>query len=222
MHAKSCYPPGQQGPSSVESAGIAMTSVTHDVTRLLGDLRNGNEEAVAKLVPLLYRELRRMAGAYLNSERRNHTLQPTALVHEAYLRLVDQKDVQWQNRQHFFGVSAQVMRRILVDHARSHEAVKRGGAVPRVSLDEAIVISKARSAELLALDEALTRLAALDPRQARIIELRFFGGLTVEETAQVLGISPATVKRDWNMAKAWLNREVRKEKRSEGGEVGPD
>ena len=199
-----------------------MTSGTNDVTRLLSELRNGNEDAVAKLVPLLYRELRRMAGAYLSNERRNHTLQPTALVHEAYLRLVDQKDVQWQNRQHFFGVAAQVMRRVLVDHARGHEAVKRGGSVPKVSLEEAIVISKERSAELLALDEALTRLATLDQQQARIIELRFFGGLTVEETAEVLGISPATVKRDWNMAKAWLNREVRKERSSESGEVGPD
>lgn len=198
-----------------------MTSVTNDVTRLLGELRNGNEDAVAKLVPLLYRELRRLAGAYLSSERRNHTLQPTALVHEAYLRLVDQRDVQWQNRQHFFGIAAQVMRRVLLDHARGHEAVKRGGAVPKVSLEEAIVISKERSAELLALDEALTRLAALDQQQARIIELRFFGGLTVEETAQLLGISPATVKRDWNMAKAWLNREVRKERGSESREVGP-
>ena len=192
-----------------------MTSVADDVTHLLSELRNGSEDAVAKLVPLLYRELRRMAAAYLSSERRNHTLQPTALVHEAYLRLVDQKNVQWQNRQHFFGVAAQVMRRILVDHARGHDAVKRGGVVPKVSLEEAIVISQERSAELLALDEALTRLATLDQQQARIIELRFFGGLTVEETAQVLGISPATVKRDWNMAKAWLNREVRTESGSE-------
>jgi RNA polymerase sigma factor (TIGR02999 family) len=188
-----------------------MESVTNDVTRLLGELGSGNEDAVAKLVPLLYRELRRMAGAYLSSERRDHTLQPTALVHEAYLRLVDQRNVQWQNRQHFFGVAAQVMRRILVDHARSHAAVKRGGAVPKVSLEEVAVVSEERGAELLALDEALTRLAALDPQQARIIELRFFGGLTVEEAAEVLSISPATLKRDWNMAKAWLTREVRKE-----------
>lgn len=199
-----------------------MTSAANDATRLLGELRNGSEDAVAKLVPLLYRELRRMAAAYLSGERRNHTLQPTALVHEAYLRLVHQENVQWQNRQHFFGVAAQVMRRILVDHARGHQAVKRGGAVPKVSLEKAIVISKERNAELLALDEALTRLATVDHQQARIIELRFFGGLTVEETAQALGISPATVKRDWNMAKAWLNREVRKENRSEGREVGPD
>jgi RNA polymerase sigma factor (TIGR02999 family) len=199
-----------------------MGSVANNVTRLLGQLRNGNEDAVAQLVPLLYGELRRMAGAYLRIERRNHTLQPTALVHEAYLRLVGQRDVQWQNRQHFFGIAAQVMRRILVDHARGHEAVKRGGAVPKVSLEEAILSSRERSPELLALDEALTRLATLDPQQARIIELRFFGGLTVEETAEVLSISPATVKRDWNMAKAWLTREVRKEKSGEGREVEPD
>ena len=199
-----------------------MGSVANDVTRLLGELRSGNEDAVAKLVPLLYRELRRMAGAYLSSERRDHTLQPTALVHEAYLRLVDQRNVQWQNRQHFFGVAAQVMRRILVDHARGHEAVKRGGAVAKVSLEEVAVVSKERSAELLALDEALTRLAAFDPQQARIIELRFFGGLTVEEAAEVLSISPATVKRDWNMAKAWLTREVRKESSGEDREVGAD
>lgn len=199
-----------------------MGTAGNAVTRLLGELRNGNEDAVAKLVPLLYGELRRMAASYLSSERRNHTLQPTALVHEAYLRLVDQKDVHWQNRQHFFGVAAQVMRRVLVDYARSHKANKRGGAVPKVSLEEAVVVSKERSAELLALDEALTRLASIDPQQGRVIELRFFGGLTVEETAQVLGISPATVKRDWNMARAWLTREVRKERRGEGREVGPD
>jgi len=199
-----------------------MTSVSNDVTLLLGELRSGNEDAVAKLVPLLYGELRRMAASYLSRERRNHTLQPTAVVHEAYLRLVDQKAVHWQNRQHFFGVAAQVMRRVLVDYARSHKANKRGGAVPKVSLEEVIVVSKERSAELLALDEALTRLASIDPQQGRIIELRFFGGLTLEETAQVLGISPATVKRDWNVARAWLTREVRKERRGEGREVGPD
>lgn len=196
--------------------------MSNDVTRLLGELQGGNEDAVAKLVPLLYGELRRMAASYLSRERRNHTLQPTAVVHEAYLRLVDQKAVQWQNRQHFFGVAAQVMRRVLVDYARSHKANKRGGAVPKVSLEEAIVVSKERSAELLALDEALSRLAAFDPQQARIIELRFFGGLTVTETAEVLDISPATVKRDWNMAKAWLTRELRKERKDGGPEVGPD
>ena len=199
-----------------------MTSVSKDVTLLLGELRSGNEDAVAKLVPLLYDELRRMAASYLRRERPYHTLQPTAVVHEAYLRLVDQKAVHWQNRQHFFGVAAQVMRRVLVDYARSHKANKRGGAVPKVSLEEAIVASKERGAELLALDEALTRLASIDLQQGRIIELRFFGGLTLEETARVLGISLATVKRDWNMAKAWLAREVRKEKRGEGREVGPD
>lgn len=199
-----------------------MTSLSNDVTRLLGKLQSGNEDAVAELVPLLYGELRRMAASYLSRERHNHTLQPTAVVHEAYLRLVDQKAVQWQNRQHFFGVAAQVMRRILVDYARGHKADKRGGAIPKVSLEQAIVVSRERSADLLALDEALTRLAAFDPQQARIIELRFFGGLTVTETAEVLDISPATVKRDWNMAKSWLTRELRKERKDGGPEVGPD
>jgi RNA polymerase sigma-70 factor, ECF subfamily len=199
-----------------------MTNVSSNVTRLLGKLQSGNEDAVAELVPLLYGELRRMAASYLSRERRNHTLQPTAVVHEAYLRLVDQKAVQWQNRQHFFGVAAQVMRRILVDYARGHKADKRGGAVAKVSLEQAIVFSRERSADLLALDEGLTRLAAFDPQQSRIIELRFFGGLTVTETAEVLDISPATVKRDWNMAKAWLTRELCKERRDGGPEVGPD
>jgi len=204
------------------STDILMTTVANDVTRLLGELQCGNEDAVAKLVPLRYKELRRMAAAYLSRERHNHTLQPTAVVHEAYLRLVDQKNVHWQNRQHFFGVAAQVMRRILVDYARGHKADKRGSGVPKISLEEAIAVSKERSAELLALDEALTRLAAVDPQQARLIELRFFGGLTVEETAEVLSISPATVKRDWNVAKAWLRREVRKESSGAGREVGPE
>jgi|SRR5215471_12446522 len=197
-----------------------MTGTSKDVTQLLEELRGGNEDAVAKLISLLYGELRRMAAAYLSRERRDHTLQPTAVVHEAYLRLVDQRNVQWQNRKHFFGVAAQVMRRVLVDHARSHQSLKRGGAHGKISLESAMVSATDRGAELIAVDEVLTRLAAFDPQQARIIELRFFGGLTVEETAQVLGISPATVKRDWNVAKAWLTREIGKERGSEGRKMG--
>jgi len=197
-----------------------MTDTSKDVTHLLEELRGGNEDAVARLVPLLYSELRRMAASYLSRERRDHTLQPTAVVHEAYLRLVDQKNVHWQNRQHFFGVAAQAMRRVLVDHARSHQSLKRGGAQGKVPLESAMVCATDRSVELVAIDEALSRLAAFDPQQARIIELRFFGGLTVEETAQVLGISPATVKRDWNVAKAWLTREIGRERGSEGPKMG--
>jgi len=191
-----------------------MKSASNDVTRLLAELHSRNEDAVAKLVPLLYGELRRLASYYLRRERPEHTLQPTALVHEAYLRLVDQ-DVQWRNRSHFFAVAAQLMRRILVDYARSHRAAKRGGVATKISLEEGIAVSKERAGDLVALDEALNRLASIDPQQGRIIELRFFGGLTVEETAEVLGISPATVKRDWNVAKAWLSREMCRSSASE-------
>ena len=186
-----------------------------DVTRLLGQINAGNPDAIAELVPLLYKDLRRMAAYYLRRERREHTLQATALVHEAYLRLMDQKEVHWQNRSHFFGVAAQLMRRILVDYARSHQAAKRGGPLPKVPLDHIVALSKEGADDLVALDETLTRLAAVDAQQARIIELRVFGGLTVEEAAELLGVSPATVKRDWSMAKAWLTRELRKEKDGE-------
>lgn len=175
---------------------------------LLKQISRGNQNAVAELVPLLYDELRRMASRYLQRERPGHTLQATALVHEAYLRLVDQKNVQWQNRSHFFGVAAQQMRRILVDYARAHDATKRGGPLPKKSLDNALAIAKGRTGNLMELDEALIRLALIDAQQVRIIELRFFAGLTVEETAEVLGISPATVKREWTTAKAWLAREI--------------
>jgi RNA polymerase sigma factor (TIGR02999 family) len=151
-----------------------------------------------------------MANYYLRRERPNHTLQATALVHEAYLRLVNQNEVEWKNRSHFFGVAAQVMRRILLDYARSHRASKRGGNMPHLSLEQALVVAPERAADFLALDESLTRLSSLDPQQGRIVELRFFGGLSVEETAELLGISPATVKRDWTMAKAWLKRELQR------------
>jgi len=191
-----------------------------DVTLMLQQLRMGNRDILDKLIPVLYDELRRLAAYYLRQERGNHTLQATALVHEAYLRLVDQQEVQWQNRNHFFGIAAQIMRRILLDYARKHEADKRGGSALQISisLDDAVVLCEENAAELIALDGLLTRLAALDAQQAQVVELRFFGGLSVENTAQLLSISPATVKRDWSMAKAWLARELRKTRNHQGGE----
>lgn len=185
-----------------------MTEPSIDVTQLLKQLSSGNQDVLAELIPLVYDELRRLAAYHLRQERTNHTLQATALVHEAYLHLVDQRHVDWKNRSHFFGVAAHLMRRILLMHARQHHAAKRGGTAQKISLDEAVVYTRERSADLVALDELLTRLAELDPQQARIVELRFFGGLSVEETADLLGISSATVKRDWTMAKAWLAREM--------------
>jgi RNA polymerase sigma factor (TIGR02999 family) len=179
-----------------------------DVTQILQEVSGGDKDAPARLMPLVYDELRRLADYYLRQERPDHTLQPTALVHEAYLKLVDQTRVDWQNRAHFFGVAAQLMRRILVDHARRHRASKRGGLQQKMALDEAVDYSQPRDVDLLALDEALNALAQLDERQSRIVELRFFGGLTIEETAEALGVSPATVKVDWSMAKAWLRREI--------------
>jgi RNA polymerase sigma factor (TIGR02999 family) len=186
-----------------------MPPAPQDVTQLLIDWGSGDQAALAHLLPLVYDELRRLAARYLRRERPAHTLQATALVHEAYLRLVDQSQVHWQNRAHFFGVAAQVMRRLLVDHTRRQHAAKRGGVVPKLALDEALQMAEGRAAAIVALDEALTALAALDPQQGRIVELRFFGGLTIDETAEVIGVSPATVKRDWNIAKAWLYRELR-------------
>src|SRR6476646_247564 len=182
--------------------------VQEDVTLLLESWSNGDRMAFEKLMPLVYDELHRLAQRYLRRERSDHTLQSTALVHEAYLKMVDQKNVRWQNRAHFFGVAAQSIRHILVDHARSHLAAKRGAGAAKLSLDEAIGVPEKREVDLLALDQALEGLAVLDPQQGRIVELRFFGGLSIEETAEVLHISPATVKRDWVMAKAWLYREM--------------
>jgi RNA polymerase sigma factor (TIGR02999 family) len=167
-----------------------------------------DKESLDKLVPLVYDELRRQAARYLRREKPGHTLQTTALIHEAYVRLVDQRNVQWQNRAHFFGIAAQMMRRILVDHARTKKRVKRGGSDIKVSLDDAKVAGKGQDLDVVEVDEALTRLAKIDEQQSRVVELRFFSGLTVEETAEVMGISPATVKRDWSMAKAWLHREL--------------
>ena len=171
---------------------------------LLAEIRKGNPEAASKLIPLVYDEMRRLAGRYMRRERPDHTLQATALVHEAYMKMVEQRPADLQNRAHFFGVAAQVMRHILVDHARGHRRDKRGGTKEVVPLDEALVFSEGKSEELVALDEALRRLAKLDQRQAKVVEMRFFGGLTVEETAEALGISPITVKRDWSLARAWL------------------
>jgi RNA polymerase sigma factor (TIGR02999 family) len=179
-----------------------------DVTRLLVKWTDGDASALEELMPLVYSELRKLAGRYLRRERSNHTLQSTALVHEAYLRLVDQKQVRWQNRAHFFAVAAQMIRRILVDHARATQAEKRGGGVCKLALDEALAVPEARDLNLVALDDALTGLAAIDLQQSKIVELRFFAGLSIEDTAEVLGISPATVKRDWTMAKAWLYRDL--------------
>jgi RNA polymerase sigma factor (TIGR02999 family) len=184
------------------------------VTQLLLGWSHGDKEALDKLVPLVYDELRRQASRYLRRERAGHTLQTTALIHEAYLRLVDQRNVHWQNRAHFFGIAAQLMRRILVDHARTKKRDKRGGSILRVSLGEAMAVAKAQELDIVALDEALDRLAAIDEQQSRIVELRFFSGLSVPETAEVLGISPATVKRDWSMAKAWLHREISNDEQS--------
>jgi len=180
-----------------------------DVTALLGQLAKGNDAAASKLIPIVYDELRRLAGGYMRRERKDHTLQPTALVHEAYLKLTEQRVVDWQGRAHFFGIAAQVMRRILIDHARGHMREKRGGGARPVPLDEALVLSPEQSSELVMLDASLERLAKLDPRQSRIVELRFFGGLTVEQTADTLGISAKTVKREWSMAKAWLHGDMK-------------
>ena len=182
---------------------------THEVTRLLLDLQQGHAEATEKLIPLVYAELRDLAARHMRRERADHTLQPTALVNEAFLKLVDQRTVTWQNRAHFLGVAAQAMRRILVDHARRRNAAKREGG-ERVTLDDAVAVTEERSLDLMMLDDALTRLAALDERQGRVVELRFFGGLDIEQAAEALGISPATVKRDWLFAKAWLQRELNK------------
>ncbi|MFI5071604.1 MAG: sigma-70 family RNA polymerase sigma factor [Terriglobales bacterium] len=185
-----------------------MASGPGEVTQLLVAIRAGKRDAESKLIPLVYAELRRLAAGYLRGERGNHTLQPTALVHEAYLRLTKFKEMDWQNRSHFFATAATVMRRILVDHARAQQAKKRQAFREAILLDEALVVSVGRSAQLIALDDALDKLAKLDARRSKIVELRFFGGLSEEETGAVLGVSARTVKRDWRVAKAWLYDEV--------------
>src|SRR5438093_4938573 len=188
-----------------------MSMHSTEITQMLVDWSNGDRLALEKLAPIIQRELHRLAKGYLARERPAHTLQATALVNEAYLRLVDASQVHWQNRAHFFGVSAQVMRHILVDFARSHQNLKHGGNARPVTLDEAVVVSPEPDANLLALDDALNTLAALDPRQSRVVELRFFGGLSMEETAEVLKVPVASVRRDWRIARAWLHRELSRE-----------
>lgn len=181
----------------------------HDVTLLLKELTDGDENAPEVLLPLVYDELKRLAGGYMRNERDGHTLQATALVHEAYIRLVDWKSTGWQNRAHFFAVAAQMMRQILVDHARQNRAEKRGSGVPRLALDDAVSFAAENDIDLFALDEALTRLEKFDERQCRIIELRFFGGLTIEETSEVMKLSPATIKNEWTMARTWLYNQLK-------------
>lgn len=197
-----------------------MDAQTTQVTLLLKQVASGNQEAAAKLVPLVYNELRRVAQQRLRAERTDHTLQPTALVHEAYLKLVAQRNAGWHNRAHFFAVASQVMRRILVDHARGRMRAKRGGKQAKVPLDKVFILSRGRCDELLALDESLDRLSKMDERQSRIVELRFFGGLSVEEAAKVLGVSSKTVKRDWSMAKAWLYGELKDRHGHDPGKMG--
>ena len=187
------------------------TPSAHEVTELLLAWNQGDQASLEKLTPLVYQELHRLAQRSMGGERTGHTLQATALVHEAYLRLVDAPRMGWENRAHFFAVSAQLMRHILVDFARARHNLKRGGEAKRVSLDEALVIAQDQDADLVALHDALGNLAAIDERKSRVVELRFFGGLSVEETAEVLKVSPDTVMRDWRLAKLWLLREIRKE-----------
>jgi RNA polymerase sigma-70 factor, ECF subfamily len=184
-------------------------SESQEVTMLLSALTNGEEGAASKLIPVVYDELRRLAGSYMRRERVDHTLQATALVNEAYLKLIEQRAVNWQSRAHFFGVAAQLMRRILIDYARGHTREKRGGEQKKVSLDEVILFSEQQADELLAVDDSLNLLEKMDPRQARVVELRFFAGLSVEEAAEALGVSPKTVKRDWSVAKAWLYADLK-------------
>jgi RNA polymerase sigma factor (TIGR02999 family) len=186
------------------------TPSTNDITQLLIAWREGDARALEELMPLVYQELHRLAQRYLGGERRQHTLQTTALVHEAYLCLVNQQDLPWQDRVHFYAIAARIMRRILVDHARARHYQKRGAGARHVALDEALEVSDTRTAEVVALDEALESLATFDERKSRLVELRFFGGLSIEETAEVLQVSPGTVMRDWTLAKSWLQREINK------------
>jgi RNA polymerase sigma-70 factor, ECF subfamily len=187
-----------------------MHSRQAEATKLLSEVTQGNEEAAEKMIPVVYDELKRLARSYMRRERPDHTLQTTALVHEAYLKLIQQRSLDWQSRTRFFGIAAHIMRRILVDHARGHLREKRGGRQRSVSIDQALVFAPEQSQELIRLDQALGRLTKLDPRQGKIVELRFFSGLTVEQTADLLGISPKTVKRDWSIAKAWLHGEMKR------------
>src|SRR5688572_11022753 len=208
----SCFilAPSRGKPIETDGVGRLTEQPADNVTQLLIELSNGDGDAVDILLPLIYDELRKLAANYLRRERPDHTLQPTALVHEAYIRLIDQSRVNWQNRAHFFGVAAQIMRRLLVDHARKHNAEKRGQDFQKLSLDENIDRAVERSAELIALDDALKTLATFDAPKARMVELRYFGGLSIEETADVLGVTPTTIKRHWRFAKAWLHGEMQR------------
>ncbi|WP_035348144.1 sigma-70 family RNA polymerase sigma factor [Edaphobacter aggregans] len=181
-----------------------------DVTVLLKAMNRGDKSAADQLLPLVYSELHRLAKGYMSRERRGHTLQPTALINQAYLRIAQQQNVEWQNHAHFIGFAANVMRRVLVDHAREHNAAMRGGGRVRVELDEGIAFTRETAPQLLLLEEALTRLEQLNPRQAKVVEMRYFGGLSVEEVAGVLGIAPRSVKRDWSLARLWLFEEIQK------------
>jgi RNA polymerase sigma factor (TIGR02999 family) len=185
-----------------------MTTLSHQVTELLNDWTNGSDVARDQLIPFVYEELRRLAHRHMRLERPEHTLQTSALVHEAFMRLIDQRNVHWRNRAHFFAIAAQMMRRILVDYARSRRYAKRGGGALQISLDENLTISEGRSAQVVALDDALKGLEKFDERKSRIVEMRFFAGLSIEETAELLGVSPGTVMRDWTLAKAWLRKEI--------------
>lgn len=199
--------PEPEAPSQAETSPPE-SSLRRDVTQLLADMQGGTPGAAEQLLPMVYDELRRIAAAYMRHERPNHTLQATALVHEAYLQLVEQTRVDWRNRAHFFGVAAQLMRRILVEHARSHNALKRGGMVHKLALEEAMNHFPDREVTVVALEDALQTLEKMDERQCRIVELRFFGGLTTEEIAEVLGVSTATIEREWRAARAWLYAEM--------------
>ena len=209
---KYASPPNRASPKRASPKRLGAIPVHADssspVTQLLGRWRNGDREALDSLIPLVYEELRRIAQYYLRNERPGHTLQSTALVHEAYVRMIQQDLPDWQNRAHFFAVAAQLMRQILVDHARAYRADKRGGGVCNDALDEAQEDALKVDVDILALDDALKTLSAMDPQQGEVVELRFFGGLSIEDTAEVLGISSSTVKRDWITARAWLHREL--------------
>lgn len=190
-------------------------SLPNEVTQLLVAWGNGDKAALDKLMPIVHDELHRLAHHYMGRERRGHTLQTSAIVNEAYLGLIDQRNVQWQNRAHFFGIAAHLMRRILAAYARSRHYTKRGGGTRRVSLEEAMIVSEERAADMVAVDDALTALADVDQRKTQIVEMRFFGGLSIDETAEVLGVSPGTVMREWTLAKAWLRREISREGQDE-------
>lgn len=189
-----------------------MENTQQPITKFLDEIKSGNKDALEELLPLVYDELRRLANSYLRKERSNHTLQPTALVHEAYLRLIGQKEIEWQNRAHFFGVAARLMREILIEYARARSRQKRGGTLKtQIALDEAVSFSNQNQLDIIAVDEALSKLENLDERQGRIVEMKFFGGLTIEEIAEVLSISPATVKREWGTAKLLLYKMLNSE-----------